>query len=67
MVPREELHRPLEGPREFQIQARGPFVLRMNPIHVAESVSASIRRREIQFAEESVRRDRAQRIERMLS
>lgn len=43
---RAELQRPLEGPRHFVHEQRGPYLLRMAPEHVAESVVA-IRRREL--------------------
>lgn len=33
-----DLHRPLEGPRNFVTDQRGPFTLRMDPEHVALAV-----------------------------
>lgn len=50
-----DLYRPLEGPRNFFTEERGPFTLRMDPHHVAESVCAIRHRRLMDLVEERIR------------
>lgn len=45
----ERMFPPLEGPRNFNVETRGQFVLRNDPIHIATCVDASAKRRKLEF------------------